>query len=90
MPAKPPRTLFSVDAVFPKLMLMCTSAIGGMLLGVGVLVGALVVLGRASGPSTTFMWWCIGLGIALMVTSRLLFGRFLRGYLGDAERGSVD
>lgn len=90
MPAKPPRTLFSVDAVFPKLMLMCTSAIGGMLLGVGVLVGVLVVLGRASGPSTTFMWWCIGLGIALMAISRLLFGRFLRGYIGGSPQRPVD
>lgn len=90
MPAKPPRTLFSVDAVFPKLMLMCTSVIGGMLLGVGVLVGVLVVLGRASGPSATFAWWCIGLGIVLMVASRILFGRFLRGYLGGSERRPVD
>ena len=61
-----------------------------MLLGVGVLVAVLALLGRASGPAVTFMWWCIGLGIALMVISRVLFGRFLRGYLEPRNSAPVD
>lgn len=90
MPATPPRTLFSVDAVFPKLMLMCTAVFGGLVLAMGLLLGLLVLLGRTSGPATIFMWCCIAVGITLMVVSRVLFGRFIRGYVDPRTDASVD
>ncbi|KYH43383.1 hypothetical protein [Branchiibius sp. NY16-3462-2] len=90
MAAKPPRTLFSVDAVFPKLMLMCTGAFGGLLLAMGLLLALLVATGRTSGPTTILMWCCIAVGITLMVVSRVLFGRFIRGYLHPTDDTSVD